>query len=169
MVKKQLDDELKKSRQSEAKIEMMRKKLDRKTDELSVAQKKLKGSSISSNSSKSQRNSIIGTEGELFSDIENSPRQQIVAEDGSGNLQNELLLARSRMATIEQELQSGHTSNGLEKQKSEVVLQIAELRSELKQKDTSFLKNSLEWLELSEKFIANEEFSKLVEEMVELF
>lgn len=146
---------------------MVRKKLDRKTEELSVMQKKLRDASISV--SKPSRNSFSGVDGEVLTESENSPRQQIVVEDGLGNLKNELVLARSRMATIEKELENGQKSEKLEKQKSEAVLQIAELRSELKQQESSFLKNSLEWLELSEKFIANEEFSKMVEEMVQIY
>jgi hypothetical protein len=130
VVNKQLEEEVKKSRQNEAKNDLLRKKLDRKTEELSVMHKKLRDSSIPINLPKPNRNSSGGIDADISIDSELNQKSEL-----------------------------------LELQKSEIVLEIPELKPH----ENNFLEKSLEWLELSKKFITNEEFSKLVEDMVILY
>ena len=159
VLNKQLDEESKKVRQLEVKAEMIRKKLDRKTEEVATISKKNREASLSNPSIKS-RHSIAGSVADI-GDLHSS--NEIVAADVSKKvslssskleLQSDLKSARDKVEDIEREMET--TSDGerlhvLQKSKSEMVLQIAELRNEIRKKeydDNLFAQFSSEWEQL---------------------
>lgn len=178
VLNKQLEDEAKKGRQLELKSEMMRKKLDRKSEEIATFGKKTRDASISSNSTHRGRASLgaqLSTEN-LFehSDLGGGEQQSSFSfhDADLSVLQSELKSARERMQSLEIEIETssnqGSKYDALQKCKSETVLQIAKLRNEIRKREheSQLSKEFAAELEkISVTFSSNEAVQKIIEQM----
>ncbi|KAJ3319053.1 hypothetical protein HDV06_006280 [Boothiomyces sp. JEL0866] len=146
ILNKQYEDEAKKSRHLEVKVEMIRKKLDRKTEEISILTKKVKDQSIlASNASvksfKHNEKSVDDHHDEVstqYTSLENSTDIEYSKKNTEHDkIHSELQSARMRVEEIELKLQNEQLTDeeteALKSEKSRLILQIAQLRSEIKQ------------------------------------
>ena len=178
VLNKQLEDEAKKGRQLELKSEMMRKKLDRKSEEIATFGKKTRDASISSNSTHRGRASLgaqLSTEN-LFEHSEGEQHNSFSFHDADLSvLQSELKSARERMQSLEIEMETssnqGSKYDALQKSKSDTVLQIAKLRNEIRKREheSQLSKDFAAELEkISTTFSSNEAVQKIIEQTVVL-
>ncbi|KAJ3275954.1 hypothetical protein HDV01_006821 [Terramyces sp. JEL0728] len=141
ILNKQCDDEAKKTRHLEVKIEMIRKKLDRKTEEISILTKKLKDHSLlAGNASVKSSKHIDKFNDEHHDEVSTQYTTLDQTADlkptDAEKLQNDLQVARSKVEEIDSKLQDQELleeADALRSEKSKLILQIAQLRSEIKQ------------------------------------
>ena len=175
VLNKQLEDESKKGRQLEMKSEMMRKKLDRKTEEIATIGKR-RDSSIASNNTNRGR-PLLGSQpstDNLFDQAEVDHTSLINFQDADlSTLQTELKSARERMQSLEIEMDASSTQEGklegLQKKKSDTVLQIAKLRNEIRKKEHEsllFKEFSAELEKMASVFSSNVSVQKIIENAV---
>ncbi|KAJ3307105.1 Chromosome-associated kinesin kif4a [Kappamyces sp. JEL0829] len=170
VLNKQLEDEAKKGRQLEVKFEMIRKKLDRKSEEVAAMGKKFRDPSNPAAPAIARRQSLLDTS--LDEDAPSGHDDERGQSRGEKGLAQELKLARTKMAQLEEELAKSHLQAGviekLQKEKSETVLQIAELRSEIRNseaRESDFGELAAEWSAISERFQTHDLFGDIVERM----
>jgi kinesin family protein 4/21/27 len=131
VLNKQLEDEMKKTKQIEAKAEMIRKQLDRKVEENSALTRRAKELSLSSiptpKKSKPERKEAYEIESPKHTGV--TSLSEISLEDSSIELQK----CHARLDEIEKLLETGESSEEemLRLEKSDLILQVGKLRSQL--------------------------------------